>query len=87
MKSQIDILADFIMEHVPGEPSHSEGAGDCAIRIIQELQRSNERLRMVAKDSLLDCLVCKQYFPVSQMYSVDACCKEHQAILDTPGHF
>lgn len=37
-KSQIDILADFIMAEVDGEPSLSEGAGDTAIRIIKQLQ-------------------------------------------------
>ena len=31
---QIDRLAEFIMAEVPGEPSESEGAVDCAIRII-----------------------------------------------------
>ena len=35
---QIDILANFIMGHVEGEPSRCEGAGDCAIRIINQLQ-------------------------------------------------
>ena len=29
-----DRLANFIMAEVPGEPSESEGAVDCAIRII-----------------------------------------------------
>ncbi len=31
---QIDKLAKFIMAEVPGEPSESEGAVDCAIRIM-----------------------------------------------------
>jgi hypothetical protein len=31
---QINRLANFIMSEVPGEPSQSEGAVDCAIRII-----------------------------------------------------
>jgi len=43
-KEQIDILADFIMEHVGGEPSKDEGAGDTAIRIIKQLQAKNKRL-------------------------------------------
>lgn len=34
---QIDRLAQFIMNEVPGEPSQSEGAVDCAIRVIREL--------------------------------------------------
>lgn len=33
---QLDKLAKFIMDEVPGEPSESEGAVDCAIRIIRE---------------------------------------------------
>ena len=33
-RQQIDRLANFIMAEVPGEPSESEGAVDCAIRII-----------------------------------------------------
>ena len=37
-RSQIDKLADFIMNEVDGEPSQDEGAGDCAIRIIRKLQ-------------------------------------------------
>ena len=29
----------------------------------------------------LKCLACNQAFKVSDMYSVDACCKKHQALL------
>jgi len=36
LKKQIDKLANFIMNEVEGEPSQSEGAVDCAIRIIKE---------------------------------------------------
>lgn len=79
---QLEILANFIMVNVPGEPSKSEGAGECAVRIIRELQQSNERLRSTLNGGVLDCLICKKYFPVSQMFSVDACCEEHQAILN-----
>ena len=39
LEKQIDKLAKFIMGNVPGEPSRSEGAIDCAIRIIRELQQ------------------------------------------------
>jgi len=43
--SQIDQLANFIMEEVPGEPSRSDGAVDCAIRIIREMmRRESERM-------------------------------------------
>jgi hypothetical protein len=33
-EEQIDKLARFILRNVPGEPSESEGAVDCAIRLI-----------------------------------------------------
>ncbi len=36
--SEIDKLADFIMKEIDCEPSRSEGAGECAIRIIKKLQ-------------------------------------------------
>jgi hypothetical protein len=36
LKAQIDRLAVFIMDEVPGEPSQSQGAVDTAIRIIKE---------------------------------------------------
>jgi hypothetical protein len=36
---QITKLARFIVDEVPGEPSQSEGAVDCAIRIIRSLRR------------------------------------------------
>jgi hypothetical protein len=34
LESQVQRLAEFITEHVPGEPSHSEGAVDTAIRLL-----------------------------------------------------
>jgi hypothetical protein len=34
LHSQVDRLGTFIIENVPGEPSQSEGAIDCAIRIL-----------------------------------------------------
>lgn len=52
--AQIDKLASFIMDEIPGEPSESEGAIDCAIRLLREredclscgqLDAENERLR------------------------------------------
>jgi hypothetical protein len=36
LDAQIDRLAKYIMEHVPGEPSCSEGAVDTAIRLLRE---------------------------------------------------
>ena len=41
---QINDLAEFIMQHVPGEPSRSEGAVDTAIRVIQSQQRATADL-------------------------------------------
>ena len=38
LRKQIDRLAFFILSSVPGEPSRSEGAVDCAIRIMREQQ-------------------------------------------------
>lgn len=37
LASQIDQLATYIMEHVPGEPSESEGAVECAIQVMRRL--------------------------------------------------
>ena len=34
-KTQLDILAEYIMAEIPGEPSHSEGVGDCAVRMLK----------------------------------------------------
>jgi len=36
-EEQVERLAKFIMDEVPGEPSRSEGAVDTAIRIIKQL--------------------------------------------------
>ena len=42
--TQLELLANYIMKEIPGEPSRSEGAGDTAIRIIKELR---EQIRQV----------------------------------------
>lgn len=44
MKSQVDLLADWILANVPGEPSQSEGAGECAIRIMQQQRATIQKL-------------------------------------------
>jgi len=36
LKGQIDDLASYIMDHVPGEPSQNEGAVYCAIRVMEK---------------------------------------------------
>lgn len=33
-EQQTKIVADYIMANVPGEPSRSEGAGGCAVRLL-----------------------------------------------------
>ncbi len=37
-QSELEILANFIMAEVEGEPSKNEGAGTTAVRIIKQLQ-------------------------------------------------
>lgn len=39
LHGQIDKLANFIMREVPGEPAKSEGAVECAMRVISVLQQ------------------------------------------------
>jgi len=39
LREQIDRLAEFIMSEVEGEPSKSEGAVDCAIRLLKRQLR------------------------------------------------
>lgn len=46
-KSQIDLLADYIMAEIPGEPSASEGAGDTAIRLLKAYRK------LLSKNKLL----------------------------------
>ena len=47
---QIEKLAAFILAHVPGEPSKSEGAVDTAIRIIEQQAQEIARLEGVCKE-------------------------------------
>jgi len=64
LSEQIDQLASFIMAEVGGEPLQSEGAVECAIRIIRELKREVERLnreRLVfVKDGTMVLLTIEQ---------------------------
>ena len=41
LSNEIDRLALFIMDNVPGEPSKSQGAIDTAIRLLSERQYPN----------------------------------------------
>lgn len=53
-KAQVERLAAFIMEHVPGEPRRGdEGAGDCAVRIIKELQGTIRELQGTIRELTL----------------------------------
>lgn len=45
LQQQIDRLARFIMAKIPGEPSRSEGAVDCAIRIMTETLEPPEEVK------------------------------------------
>lgn len=49
---QIDRLAKFIMDEIPGEPSQSEGAVDTAIRLLRE--RATPTAQRVAAGDLKD---------------------------------
>lgn len=51
LANQIDTLAGFILKNVPGEPSQSEGAVECAIRIIHQLQQKIAELEKQLKVS------------------------------------
>ena len=37
-EQQVEKLANFIMQEIPGEPSQSEGAVDTAIRLLKKIQ-------------------------------------------------
>ena len=53
LKSQVKRLAEFIMQECKGYPNQSEGAIDCAIRIIKDLKEfaslNPERVREIKK--------------------------------------
>lgn len=53
---QIEKLAQFIMDEVPGEPSQSEGAVDTAIRLLRGLPGPDD-LVIRREDSIPDALV------------------------------
>ena len=76
-KSQIDILAEFIMANVDGEPSQSKGAGDTAIKIIKELQAEVEQ-----KQKEFDYQVGKVNFRDSQLRTERDENRKLQAELD-----
>lgn len=68
---QIERLAKYIMENVPGEPSQSEGAVDCAIRIMERQRKelaAQGGLTVMDTEtfgSLLTLLMCSDPWPTS----------------------
>jgi len=52
---QLDKLAQFIVEHVPGEPSQSEGVVDTAIRLLSRLTALEGALERYGKHDEYDC--------------------------------
>ncbi len=60
-KTQIDLLADYIMAEIPGEPSENEGAGDTAIRLL-------EQGKAALAQAELSCVACKE---VIRQYEAD----------------
>lgn len=55
LDSQINRLANFIMESIKGEPSKSEGAVDCAIRIMTEMKQRAEKAEIFIKNVCFEC--------------------------------
>jgi hypothetical protein len=49
LDKQIGKLAGFIIAEIAGEPNQSEGAVDCAIRIMRDNQAELAALRKVAE--------------------------------------
>lgn len=49
--TQIDLLANYIMGEIPGEPSKSEGAGETAIRLLGKYRA---KLSLIARKAKLE---------------------------------
>ena len=67
--AQIDELATFILEEVPGEPSRSEGAVDTAIRLLRQL---NVPLSQVIDDEIERQVVIREADAVEQARKISA---------------
>ena len=39
-KQQTTLLADYILDFVPGEPSQNEGAGETAVRLLAKYRKA-----------------------------------------------
>ena len=63
---QMDRLAQFIMDEVPGEPSRDEGAVDCAIRLLRLAygrlapEDCDHLVLYVRKNRSVECASCGQ---------------------------
>ena len=53
-EQQIAVVANYIMAQIPGEPSRSEGAGDCAIRLLKEYRDALRAIRAQLSEPHLD---------------------------------
>ena len=75
LKSQVKRLAEFIMQECKGYPNQSEGAIDCAIRIIKDLKvfASQNPERVIAYEF---------YCPSTGHYYVDYI---HRSDIEAPG--
>ena len=52
LHAQIDELAAWIIENIPGEPSQSEGAVECAIRIMAiQKEAINESVKLTVRQA------------------------------------
>jgi hypothetical protein len=49
-EQEIEDLSKFILQEVPGEPSQSGGAGECATRMLMEYQRLTQALWKLLDD-------------------------------------
>ena len=43
-KSEIEVLAKYIIAEIPGEPSRNEGAGTCAVRLLKQYREALKRI-------------------------------------------
>lgn len=56
LSAQVDRLANFIMENIPGEPAQSQGAIDTAIRLLGMYQAEVGMLFAGVKNAYKSCL-------------------------------
>lgn len=59
---QIDCLAEFIMKNIEGEPSKSEGAIECAIRLLEKQIPKKPRIINGGTNTCHDTDCCNDVF-------------------------